>query len=68
MIIDINNPDHTRCRVYLHGEDVSRWCCYADDGVGLVKLYRRNKSGNILAPKVVDDVYGDVRIECHPSR
>lgn len=66
MIADMNNKNHWKCRVWLNNEEVSRFCCYADDVTGLVKIYRRNARG-ILAPKVVEERYGQVRIECPPD-
>lgn len=63
MTVDVNNPKQNRCRVWLNGEDVSRWCCYADDTTGLVKIYKHNEAG-ILAPKTLEEKYGRVRIEC----
>lgn len=64
MIVDVNNPRHTRCRIWLNGDDVGRWCCYADDMTGLVKMYKHDDAGRILAPKVLEEKHGQVRIEC----
>src|SRR5688572_33487006 len=44
MTVDIRYPSQAQARVWLNGEEVTRWCVYADDQAGLVKLYKHNRS------------------------
>jgi len=67
MIADVKDPRYERCRIWLNGEEVTRWCCYADDGIGLVKIYKHDDQKRILQPMTLEEKHGTVRIECPTS-